>query len=88
MWLDATKNMDPNMDQILKWNSELDQYLFALVLYDKWIVMNVEAHHRHVNTHQVLIIQRWAVHQSKWDACLSSSEGLREKEEKGCVATV
>lgn len=42
----------------------------------------------HVNTHQVLIIQRWSVHQSKWDACLSSSEGLREEEERGWISTV
>ncbi len=36
---------------------------------------------RHVSTHQFLIIQGGPVHQSERDACLSSSEGLREEEE-------
>ena len=37
---------------------------------------------RHVSTHQVLIIQGGPVHQSERDACLSSSEGLREEGDK------
>lgn len=54
-----------------------------------WKMNNDECRNQgHVNTYQVLIIQRWSVHQSKWDACLSSSEGLREEEEKGWISTV
>lgn len=33
-------------------------------------------------THQVLVVQCGSVHQSKRDACLSSSEGLRRERRK------